>query len=178
MSELLPLAPINLPLKILRGLMYDFPELEDIQLQSPALGDYARPKKAPFEVGELLRSLDPTESLFHVELFTNSTDPFNIIKHSEIWHAYEWAQSNAKLHKSKNGSVKRIYNYEQGKLEQSKQKELVELLEDNLGTAFNSIARHQFAVTIAKNYQSHNLDELLKQLGLLETLIEFKERYK
>ncbi len=178
-----PSSSITLPLKILANLLFSSysAEYEAIKPISPKLGDYARPKIIPIELGELILKLDPTpEKYFHVFIVTNNQDYGNIHSWAELWEKFQWDTSNARHYYSKEASDRRIQEWEEQRTRRKSREELIEEIEATL--AINptwrglSDPRRRLAISIADNYQKHDLTNILKTLDLYETVQEYEQR--
>ena len=80
---------LNLPLEVIRDLMFGYPVYWGEKPQSVIASNEAhRPVQVPPEIGELLEIHDDeTHPLFHIEHFGT---------HSEVWHSYEWSLSTSR----------------------------------------------------------------------------------
>jgi len=116
-------------------------------------------------VGFLLKSIDPGETYFHVELFKDEN-----YNHAEIWLTFEWKESLAKQYRFR-------ARQEEDNKKRRDNNELQEVLSDALtawktehGAHLPEVFCKKVAAQIVSNYEKHDLSALIKTFDLVEIM--------
>lgn len=167
-----PIKAIELSLSALRVLLYGDERLEGIEPRSKGLGDTAKVKIIPYNIGQTLKEIDKDEELFHVEFYLPATA--GDLCWAEIWLSFEWRESNTRRSRQQIVSAENRISREKNK---HRLDELASKLRSFGFDKHPGFSEH-LAEAILKGWKNEQYTDVLKMFNLAETLNRFDEEDK
>lgn len=152
---------LEINLSTLRVLLFGDERLECVRPSSAGIGDTAKILVMPVELGRAISIVDKDENFFHVVFLPS---------HAEVWLAFEWKESNAKLLRQREFSAAERTAYDKNK----RKLEVVSSQLKSFGFRQPGFAEH-LAKEILQNWKSGEYSEMLKTLNLTEKLKELDQ---
>lgn len=150
------------PLTVIRSLIFGDDALESQPILSKASNDFAKVIKLPTGIGLYLRSLDPNEDLFHIEVFTS---------HVEVWLPFEWIESSARYTKVR-------ANLAQEKAIRDKHNARMSAMMAKMPSGLCPADKAHLAETILAEMNYARFDKVLEYLNVAELYKTYEEEDK
>lgn len=152
------------PLGVIRTLIFGDDAYIDVKPQSKAPNDFSKVIIQHIGIGLYLKSLDPEEAYFHIEVYPEAST-------SEIWLAFEWIESSARHERLRSSMAK---EREARDRHNARVREMISAMPEALPDA----NKQHLAETILKEMSYNRFDKVLELLNVAHLYLKYEQEDK